>query len=67
MAMRYSPNYGAGLRTVMIKLLMIYEPVFRVLFCSQNCSFGISGVCWKIWNLSVMISWHVMAEYGLTC
>ena len=27
MAMRCSPNSGAGSRTVVIKLLMIYEPV----------------------------------------
>ena len=52
MAMRYSPNYEAGSRTVMIKLLMIYGPVLRVLLCSQNCSFGTGGVYWKIWNLS---------------
>ena len=29
MAMRYSPNGGAGARTIVIKLLMIYGPVSR--------------------------------------
>ena len=29
MAMRYSPNDGAGARTVVIKLLMIYGPISR--------------------------------------
>ena len=29
MAMRYSPNGGAGVRTVVIKLLMVYIPVSR--------------------------------------
>ena len=29
MAMRYSPNNGAGARTFVIKLLMIYGPVSR--------------------------------------
>ena len=52
MAMRYSPNCGVGSRTFVIKLLMIYGPVFWVLLCSQNYSYGIGGVCWKIWNLS---------------
>ena len=67
MSMRYSPNYGAGSRIVVIKLLMIYRPISWVLFYSQNCSSGTGGVCWKIWNLSVIISWRVIAGCGLTC
>ena len=35
MAMRYSPNGGAGSRTIVIKLLMIYRLVFGVIFYSQ--------------------------------
>ena len=66
MAMKYSPNGGAGSRTFVIKLLMVYGLVFRVLFY-QNCSSGTSGVCWKIWDLSVMILLRVIAGYGLTC
>ena len=37
MAMRCSPNGGVDSRTVVIKLLVNYEPVSRSL-CSQNCS-----------------------------
>ena len=66
MAMRYNLNGGAGARTVVIKLLMIYGPVLGLL-CSQNYSFGTRCVCLKIWDLSVMILWCVIARYGLRC
>ena len=43
MAMRCSPNSGDGLRTIVIKFLMIYEPASRsfpfpeLQFCNRLC------------------------------
>ena len=54
MAIRYSPNGGVGVRKVVIKLLMVYIPVFGP-FYSQNCSSEIGCVCWEAWDLSVTI------------
>ena len=66
MAMSYSPNGGVGVRKVVIKLLMVYIPVFGP-FYSQNCSSETGCVCWEAWDLSVTILWCIIAGHGLTC
>ena len=66
MVMRRSPNSGAGSRTVVIKLLMIYGPVSRS-FLFLELQFW-NRLCYlKIWDLSMMIVWCVTVGYRLTC
>ena len=66
MAMRCSPNGGAGSRTVVIKLLVNYEPIsgsflfLEIQFLSRLYLLENTG-------LSMMILWCVIARQGLTC
>ena len=59
MAMRCSPNSGAGSRTIVIKLLVNYGPVSGF-FCSQNCSSEAGCIGWKNTGLSMEILWSML-------
>ena len=52
MAMRYSPNGGAGSRTVLIKLLIIYGPTSRSFFILEL----------QFWN-----RWCSLENMGFEC
>ena len=52
MAMRYSPNGGAGSRTIVIKLLIIYGPFSR--------SFSVPST--QFWN-----RWCLLENMGFEC
>ena len=66
MAMRYSPNGGAGSRIVVIKLLMNYGSVSRF-FLFPELQFWNKLCLLECMDLSMVIVWCVIVGYGLTC
>ena len=66
MAMRYSPNGGAGPRIVVIKLLMNYGSVSRF-FLFPELRFWNKLCLLESMDFSMMIVWCVIVGYRLTC
>ena len=65
MAMRYSPNGGAGLRTVVIKLLMNYRQVSEF-FMFPELQFWNRLCLLESMYLNMRIVWCVIVGCGLT-